>query len=269
MMFPAINKQQVRHHFSEHADEYDIYARVQKRVATRLLDLTLPHTFAGPILDIGTGTGEVAGRLLERCPAQSVIVSDLAHDMTRTAYQKLPKSLAATADAQALPFRDDSFGLVLSSSVFQWIEDLPAAFAECWRVLKPGGLFSFAMFCDGTLSELRDVFRQALDSCNSDWPFHFQSFPVQGEVESALNMAGFTDARCHIETEKEFHSGFRDLMVGLKRIGAQNASRSRPKGFFPRRVMHEMNRLYLDEFQTTEGLPASYGVLYGLSFKNE
>lgn len=268
MMSLSINKQQVQHNFSEHADEYDIYARVQKRVATRLLDLTLPHSFSGTVLDVGTGTGDVARRLLDRCPEQSVVVSDLAHDMTRTAYQNLPKSLAADGDAQALPFRDDSFGLVLSSSVFQWIEDLPAAFAECWRVLKPGGLFSFALFCDGTLSELREVFRQALDSCNSDWPFHFQSFPVAGEVEAALSQAGFADCRSHVETEKELHADFRSLMVGLKRIGAQNTSRLRPKGFFPRRVMLEMNRLYLDRFQAEEGLPASYGVLYGLSFKN-
>ena len=267
MMFPAINKQKVRHHFSEHAGEYDLYARVQKRVASRLLELALTRAVPGPVLDVGTGTGEVARRLVKQCPEQTVVVSDIAHDMTRTAQQHLSGSLAADADAQALPFRDNSFGLVLSSSVFQWIEDLPLAFTECHRVLKPGGRFAFALFCDGTLSELGDVFRRALDRCHSDWPFHFQAFPELAEVETAMFDADFTESCYHIEIEKEFHASFRDLMRGLKRIGAQNASRERPTGLFPRRVMQEMRQLYNTEYLTEDGVQASYGVLYGVASK--
>jgi malonyl-CoA O-methyltransferase len=269
MMFPAINKEQVRNHFSEHAGEYDLYARVQKRVASRLLELTQAHPFSGPVLDVGTGTGEIARRLLEKTSVPTVVVSDLAHDMTRTAHQNLPGVLAADGDAQALPFRDNSFGLVLSASVFQWIEDLPTAFAECRRVLKPGGIFSFAMFCDGTLVELRESFRRALDSCGSDWPFHFQAFPVRSEVAAAMVDAGFPGESCHVEIEKEFHADFRSLMVGLKKIGAQNASRNRPKGLFPRRVMQEMSRIYHEEFREEDGLSASYGVLYGFALNRK
>lgn len=269
MMFPAIDKLQVQSHFADHAGEYDLYARVQKRVARRLLELTLQHPVAGPVLDVGTGTGEVARRLLEKCPGETVVVTDLAHGMTRTAGLNLPEVLAADGDAQALPFRDESFGLVLSSSVFQWIEDLPVAFAECRRALKPGGLFSFAMFCDGTLVELRETFRRALAACQSDWPFHFQSFPGQDEVAAAMRRAGFDESHCHVEVEKEYHADFRSLMVGLKRIGAQNASRTRPRGLFPRRVMLEMKQLYQNEYSAQEGLPASYGVLYGWAVKGK
>ena len=267
MIVPAIDKQQVQCHFSGHANEYDLYARVQKRVARRLLDIALPRNFSGPILDVGTGTGEVARRLVELCAAQPVVVSDIAHDMTRTARQHLPASLAVDGDAQALPFRDGCFGLVLSSSVFQWIEDLPAVFAECRRILKPGGLFAFAMFCDGTLGELGDTFRRALEQCGSDWPFHFQTFPQLADVEAAMGAAGFLQRDCHIEMEKEHHPTFRDLMVGLKRIGAQNASHQRPSGLFPRRVMRKMQQIYEEDFQTSEGVQASYGVFYGLAVK--
>ena len=269
MITPVIDKLQVQHHFSEHANEYDLYARVQKRVARRLLDIALARSFSGPILDVGTGTGEVARRFVELCPKQPVVVSDIAHDMTRTARQHLPDSLAVDGDAQALPFRDDSFGLVLSSSVFQWIEDLPAVFTECHRILKPGGLFAFAMFCDGTLGELSDAFRRALEHCRSDWPFHFQIFPELATVETAMASSGFQQSGCHVEMEKECHPTFRDLMIGLKRIGAQNASRQRPSGFFPRRVMQKMQQFYEEDFQTSEGIQASYGVLYGLAVKEQ
>ncbi len=264
MTFSALDKMQVRHHFSEHAGEYDLYARVQKRVAGRLLELLPGTTISGPALDVGTGTGEVARRLSELHPQRPLYVSDIAHDMTRVAQANLPGSFAADGDAQSLPFRSESFSVVLSSSVFQWLDDLPAAFNECRRVLKPGGVFAFAMFCDGTLAELRQVFGQALSGCRSEWPFHFQTFPERRGVETALEIAGFSGHRCHVETEVEYHGSFRDLMVGLKRIGAQNASRTRPKGLFPRRVLVEMSRLYDELFRSDDGLPASYGVLYGV-----
>lgn len=269
MMLTSIDKQQMRHHFSEHAGEYDLYARVQKLVAGQLLDQALDREIVGPVLDVGTGTGEVARRFQDRVPGTQVVVSDIAHDMTRTARQNLAGALSADGDAQALPFRSGSFGMVLSSSVFQWVEDLTTAFAECRRVLKPGGQFSFAMFCDGTLQELKDSFRQALDACHSDWPFHFQEFPRVVDVESALDGAGFDSARCRVGIETEYHDSFRELMTGLKRIGAQNVDRSRPRGLFPRRVMLEMKRHYDGMYRDGEGLPASYAVIYGQAFNVE
>ncbi|MCX5733481.1 MAG: class I SAM-dependent methyltransferase [candidate division NC10 bacterium] len=43
------------------------------------------------------------------------------------------------ADAESLPFRDDSFDLVYSWGVLHHSPDTEAAFAEAFRVLKPGG----------------------------------------------------------------------------------------------------------------------------------
>lgn len=269
MKAQTLDTRQVRHHFSDHAGEYDLYARVQKRVAHRLVDLVSDKPVSGPVLDVGTGTGEVARHFLDEYPGQSIYVSDIAHDMTCAARRNIANSIAADGDARALPFAPESFGLVLSSSVFQWIEDLSSAFSECWRVLKPDGIFAFAMFCDGTLGELRQVFRQALDVCCSDWPFHFQSFPDMGEVASAMERTHFSDYRFQVEVETEYHDSFRDLMVGLKRIGAQNSACSRPRGLFPRRVMLEMRQLYDKDFRTSDGLPASYGVLYGFARKGD
>jgi SAM-dependent methyltransferase len=50
----------------------------------------------------------------------------------------------APADAEGLPFADDSFDLVLGHAVLHHIPDLEAAFGEIHRVLRPGGVFFFA-----------------------------------------------------------------------------------------------------------------------------
>jgi SAM-dependent methyltransferase len=44
------------------------------------------------------------------------------------------------ADAAALPFPDQTFDLVVSSAVWEHLPDLPAATAESFRVLRPGGV---------------------------------------------------------------------------------------------------------------------------------
>jgi len=45
----------------------------------------------------------------------------------------------ARASAQALPYADESFDLVISNGVFNLVEDKPQALAEVHRVLRPGG----------------------------------------------------------------------------------------------------------------------------------
>jgi malonyl-CoA O-methyltransferase len=267
MSAAVLDRAQIRRHFSEHADEYDRYAQVQKKVAKQLVTMATVEPVSGVALDIGTGTGAVGARLMKSCPDIFLTVSDLAHEMTAAAACNLPGSFAVDADAHRLPFRSETFDLVLSASVYQWVENLTAAFTENYRILQSGGRFAFALFCDGTLGELEDVFRRALQQHCSDRPFHFQSFPKQDLVCTALRAAGFRQVESEIRHEAEYHDSCRDLLVSLKKIGAQNASSDRPTGLFPRRVLMEMERLYRQDYHSEAGLCATYSVLYGIGHK--
>jgi malonyl-CoA O-methyltransferase len=201
-----IDIRQVRRNFSCHAEDYDRYARVQKRVAARLLDLVLPLIRPGTmVLEVGTGTGELARRLLRLCPDASLVVSDLAHGMTRHAAETLGGLPAVDADAQALSFRSGRFGLVLSASVFQWLNDLPAALAEGGRVLCPGGLLAFAMYGERTLWELREAHLLAVQEAGDEHLSHAHTFPGEAEVGRALASAGLATLQLFAEDELEHH----------------------------------------------------------------
>jgi demethylmenaquinone methyltransferase/2-methoxy-6-polyprenyl-1,4-benzoquinol methylase len=95
-------------------------------------------------LDIASGTGDLAVELA-RQGARRVVSADFCVDMLIAAVAK-----AATADAAAtlvfaagdttsLPFRDDTFDCVVNGFMLRNVTDLPAAFGEIRRVLKPGG----------------------------------------------------------------------------------------------------------------------------------
>lgn len=260
----------VRRNFSSHAEEYDRYAQVQKKVAARLLELMLPHIQPGTLaLEVGTGTGELARRLLRLTSDVDLVVSDLAHGMTRHAADSLGGGMAVDADAQALPFRDRRFGLVLSASVFQWLNDLPAALSEVGRVLRPGGLLAFAMYGERTLWELREAHRLAVQEAGGEQGSHAHTFPGEAEVGRALAAAGLQPLQLFAEDEVEQHPDVAALLRSLKKIGAQNASAGRPAGLASRRVMHRLGSLYAERFgHAAHGIPATYHVIYGLARKS-
>lgn len=97
----------------------------------------------GIVLDLGTGTGDLA-RDLRRGGVARVIASDFARPMLVAGRAKpaLRSDAAVTwllSDALHLPFAPDSFDAVTSGFLLRNLVDLPAAFAEMRRVLRPGG----------------------------------------------------------------------------------------------------------------------------------
>ncbi len=99
------------------------------------------------VLDVGCGTG-ILLRELSGCvgPSGTAHGIDPSEDMlsaARTACDGVKNVSIRRADAYDLPFEDDSFDSVVSVQVFEYLDDLPRALAQCRRVLKPGGRLLF------------------------------------------------------------------------------------------------------------------------------
>jgi malonyl-CoA O-methyltransferase len=258
----------LRRHFSAHAGEYDRYAAVQKRV---VIDLAARLKSSGPltglVLDVGTGTGALAAELGRGNAGCSFVLSDLAHGMTRAAAQRLPDTLPCDGDACKLPFADNSFSAVVSSNVYQWVADLPAAICEASRVLCPGGRFAVALFGERTLFELRNAHRQAVQECGGDQQSHVQSFPSAAEVAAALDEAGLICQTFSSFPEIDWHPDVPALLRQLKHIGASNAAANRPKGLSSRQVMQRMITIYERIHRQSPGIPATYEVICAVAEK--
>lgn len=261
-----IDRRRMRGNFSAHAEDYDRNAVVQQKVVEQLCArLSGRDTGPGLLLDLGTGTGSLAVAVQKIQPRQRLVVMDIAHGMTRKARQRMDGVFACDGDARSLPFADASFSCVVSSSVYQWVDDLPVAFAEVARILKPGGTFAVALFGDRTLGELRDSHRQAISACGLGRVSHAQSFPTQRAVVTALKAAKLSCELHDSSMEVEFHADVPSLLRQLKRIGASNASVERPRGLSSRRVMQTMIGFYEENFGCEQGLPASYEVIVALA----
>jgi SAM-dependent methyltransferase len=99
-------------------------------------------------LELGAGTGYFSLNLLQAGVITEATCTDISQGMVDTLAanaQRLGLEVdARIADAEALPFADDSFDLVLGHAVLHHLPDLDQAWREILRVLRPGGIAVFA-----------------------------------------------------------------------------------------------------------------------------
>src|SRR5687767_1020758 len=97
------------------------------------------------VLETAAGTGIVTAALRRALPDAEIVATDLNPDMLRVAEAKAGSSdiVFAPADAQALPFPDGGFDLVVCQFGAMFFPDRVAAYREARRMLAPGGAFLF------------------------------------------------------------------------------------------------------------------------------
>lgn len=97
------------------------------------------------ILDVATGTGDLALLLDERLNPDQIIGVDLSEGMLRIAREKVVKRnaqrriLFEVQDCLSMDFDDNSFDVVTVAYGVRNFEHLEAGFREMYRVLRPGG----------------------------------------------------------------------------------------------------------------------------------
>ena len=102
----------------------------------------------GRSLEIGAGTGYFSLNLLRAGVVDEAVATDISlgmlHELEESARRLGVRVETAQCEADTLPFPDDSFDLVFGHAILHHLPDLPRAFAEFRRVLRPGGRIAFA-----------------------------------------------------------------------------------------------------------------------------
>lgn len=265
------DKRAVRNAFEHSAAHYDEVAVLQREVATRLLErLALFKLQPQTILDIGCGTGHCTRALAQHYPKARIIAMDLAHTMvrhTRERFSFIQRKWRghgfACADAERLPFADQSFEMIFSNLTLQWCGDLAGVFSEFRRVLKPGGVVLFSTLGPDTLRELRAAWAAV------DGHVHVNQFTDMHDIGDAMVRARLADPVMDMEMITITYLEGMTLMRDLKVLGAHNVNAGRNPGLTGRARINAVLDAY-EKFRSADGLlPASYEVLYGHAWRAE
>lgn len=95
----------------------------------------------GLILDLGTGTGDMAREVARRDPAARIVCVDPCPALLDRARRKrgLGKARWIIGDGGSLPFRSGTFDGAVAAFSLRSMADVPRAIAELHRVVRPGG----------------------------------------------------------------------------------------------------------------------------------
>lgn len=144
-------KKQVEQMFDTISENYDGLNRVislgsdvkWRKKVIKMVAKTRPKT----ILDIATGTGDLAIQFAEKTSAEKIVGLDLSEGMLSVARKKVSgKNISekiefVQADSEALPFDDYTFDAITVSFGIRNFENLEKGLSEIYRVLKKGGIF--------------------------------------------------------------------------------------------------------------------------------
>lgn len=132
--------------FARIADRYDLMNRVMTagqdvRWRREVIRRTALPT-RGRLLDLGTGTGDLAKEALRSLPDANIVAADFTIEMMLVG-RRDPGSARIrwlAGDALCTPFPSQAFDAVVSGFLLRNVIDLTAALMEQYRLLKPGGM---------------------------------------------------------------------------------------------------------------------------------
>jgi demethylmenaquinone methyltransferase/2-methoxy-6-polyprenyl-1,4-benzoquinol methylase len=181
----------------------DFYWR--KRAANRVASWR-----PGKIVDLATGTGDLALALQKKLPDAEVTGVDFLPEMLELA-QKKGLRQTILADAMKLPFPNDSFDCVTIAFGLRNMENWGGALAEMSRVLRRDGHLLVLEFSLPTISIVRTIYRFYLHRClpmlgslltrrKSAYDYlgdSIEEFPSGSAMIDLIEASGFRHATLH------------------------------------------------------------------------
>jgi SAM-dependent methyltransferase len=184
------------------ADSYDTKWGIdfgeigQTQVLGKLRKLLGPELDRGydRSLEIGAGTGYFSLNMLQAGVVSEATCTDISPGMVATLARNAERLglqvRTARADAESLPFSDESFDLVLGHAVLHHLPNLRRAFSEFHRVLRPGGRIVFAGEPSRLGDRIASVPKRGAHALAPTWRRLLRARPAPGHASSASGHNG-------------------------------------------------------------------------------
>ncbi len=158
-------KTKIQHSYGQASKVYDAqmtWARLYCKIVWGFQDTAyapellrwLPDSFGGKMLDVPVGTGVLTEKKYAHMKNAQIVCLDYSNEMMEIARSRFRSAGIENVSFQQgdvgyLPFRNESFDIILSMNGFHAFPAKEAAFYETRRVLKKGGSFIGCFYISG------------------------------------------------------------------------------------------------------------------------
>lgn len=175
------------------------------------------------VLELACGTGRVTKHLASLLQQDNhVIATDLNAAMIEVARNivKDPKIKWMVADAQELPFSDDTFDHIICQFGVMFFPDKLKAFKEAYRTLQTGGRFLFNTWGSLDVNPRPAIIRDVMEKIMGDGAPDFMtkgpySFYDTAVIHDLLSNAGFNKITMEVVQKTTYYTTANDLIKGF------------------------------------------------------
>ena len=275
-----LNSSDVRRRFDRAADTFGtadfVHGVTRDGLLTRMRPLRID---AKTVLDLGAATGSATALLRKRFGGAHVVSLDLSRNMLRQRKRRrrwFTRTSSVQADAQRLPFADQSFDVVFANLLLPWVNDPAAVLAEVSRVLRKGGVLAFATLGPDSLKQLSRAWGDVDNHAHVNQPHvnqphvnqphvnqpHVHRFLDMHDIGDALVRAGLADPVLDVDRLTVKYPDARRLFRDLTLSGSRNSLAGRRRGLLGK---GQFSRLVaaLSEASPGAGIEIDLELVYG------
>lgn len=252
----TIDKELVAHRFGASIATYEKNAIVQGEISRQLISVLQRSTKGlrfSNVLEIGCCTGNLSSMLSDNYSINSLWLNDLVADFCEHAGKRVGQNvgrvhaLPGDIEKTAIPH---SLDLIISSSTFQWIADLPGLFSKLSSALHQTGHLAFSIFSTGTMEEIRILTGKGL---------HYHST----EELQAMLASQFQVLEMYSEQKRLFFPNFLGILRHIRQTGVGGVDRNR----WSLKELRDLEKRYNSHFMSEEGLPLTYSSIFVIARK--
>lgn len=208
------------------------------------------------ILLIGFTSNWLIDKIIEQYPSSNIFTLDISISFLNIA-DKVRKVISKD---DVLPFKEQSFDLVIASPHCSFVNDLPGLFFQARKILNKKGVFISSLFSANNLYEIKNCLQEAEIEVKNGFSPRFSPLVEIKSVASLVQKIGFIEPITDLESIKFSYDNIIDLMHDLRFTALNNSMFT--SSILTKEILTKAQIIYSQKYNDDDnGIVATYNIV--------
>ena len=258
----------LRQNRARHAKHFKDFNFLYTEVANKIVEsLEFLNRDFDTVLEIGARDGYLSKQICLKKKVKTIVQTEICNFAKIDNYGFVEGN-RIIADDEFLPFKENSFDLIVSCLNFHHINLIPQFLLQVKSLLKPDGIFIASFFGEENLSELAHVvFETESEIYGGISPRMSPTIEVKTAAH-LMQKAGFVSPISDFEKIEVNYKNPLTLLKDLKMMGQGNVMNKRSRKFFTKEFLGKISENYYKKYSDNEGgVKATFEIVTATGWK--